>query len=69
MEINLDKMGRIAEGTPAVFFRVETWNTSARVADFTTEGEAAAFAIADASAKRCRFDHKVSRITMVRGRG
>ena len=69
MELHLDKFGRIAEGTPEVFFRVETWLTGMRLADFTTEAEASAFAIADAAAKRCRYDHKVSCIVIAQARG
>lgn len=68
MQINLDKFGRLPEGCPTVFYRVEAWAGS-RIADFTTHGEAAAFAIADAQAKGCRYDHKVSKMTIVYGRG
>jgi hypothetical protein len=66
MQLNLDHMGRIAADYPATFYRVETWTTGRRVADFTTEAEAAAFAIADARATGCRYDHKVATVK-VRG--
>jgi hypothetical protein len=46
---------------PPVFFRVERW-AGRFIADFATKGEAEAFAIEDAKAKGCRFDHKVSTI-------
>lgn len=60
MQLNLDPLGRIPEDYPPRFFRVSYWSSGMRVADFSTDGEAAAFAIADARAQKCRYDHKVS---------
>jgi hypothetical protein len=60
MQIQLDRFGRLPVSCPAVFFRVETWMDNRRVADFTTEAEAAAFAIDDAKARGFRYDHKVA---------
>lgn len=62
MQLNLDTLGRIAADCPATFFRVETWSTGKRVADFTTQTEAEAFAISDAREAGCRYDHKVATI-------
>jgi hypothetical protein len=60
MQLKLDTMGRIAADYPATFYRVENWTTGRRVADFATKSEAEAFAISDARATGCRYDHSVA---------
>ncbi len=65
--LHLDKLGRIPKGRASSFFRVETARNGRFVADFTLESEAKRFAVEDARAKGCRYDHTVSRIIM-RGR-
>ena len=66
MQLNLDQLGRITSEYPAVFFRVSTWSTERRVADFTTESEAQRFAIDHAKEAGCRYDHKVSTMKISR---
>ena len=64
MKLNLNNLGRISAEYPKTFFRVEKWSNGARVADFTTEAEAAAFAIENAREVGCRYDHKVCRMSL-----
>lgn len=54
--------GTIPADRAYTFYRVETWNSGIFVADFATKAEAEKFAISDARAKCCRYDHKVSRM-------
>jgi len=61
----MDHLGRIPEDRQEHFYRVETWN-GRFVADFALKGEAHSFAIEDARASGCRYDHKVSPITLKR---
>jgi hypothetical protein len=64
MTLSLDSLGRIPATAPRAFYRVETWDTGRRVADFSTLPEAQAFAVSDARKRGCRYDHKVSPIQM-----
>lgn len=64
MRLEFDNLGMIPATWPKTFYRVETWNTGSRVADFTTPGEAARFAIADARERGYRYDHKVCAMTL-----
>ena len=57
-------MGFIPKDRNAVFYRVETWKGGHFVADFALKSQAADFAISDARAKGCRYDHKVSQIKL-----
>jgi hypothetical protein len=57
MQLQLTSIGLIRDDCPKVFYRVETWMTGRRVADFTNEAEAHRFAIEDA--RNLRYDHKV----------
>lgn len=66
MQLNLDQLGRITAEYPAVFFRVSTWTTERRVADFSNEDEAKRFAITHAKETGCRYDHKVSTMKISR---
>ena len=67
MQLNLDATtGRCGSDYPAQFFRVEVWTTGSRVADFTTQSEAAAFAISHARAIGCRYDHNVATMNIAR---
>lgn len=67
MRLTPDCLGRITAEYPATFYRVSTWATERRVADFSTHGEAAAFAITDARESGCRYDHKVSTMHVRKG--
>lgn len=64
MQLHLDKIGFISADYPKTFYRVECWNMGSRIADFTTSGEAASFAIRHAKENGYRYDHKVSKINM-----
>lgn len=63
----LTALGNVPASRSKVFFRVSTWSTGAFVADFATRAEAQAFAISDARARGCDYDHSVAEIKMVRG--
>lgn len=60
----MDHFGRIPENRQVHFYRVERWEDGKFVADFALKSEAHAFAIEDARASGCRYDHKVSPITL-----
>lgn len=64
MRLHLNEKGMIGSDYPKEFFRVEDWRSGRMIADFTLHGEAAQFAICDAREKGCRYDHKVSRVTL-----
>lgn len=64
--LNIDTLGRVPASRVAVFYRVETWTNGRPVADFTLKSEADHFAVADARAKGCRHDHKVSKVRLSR---
>ena len=64
MRLELNDLGMIPATWPKTFYRVETWNTGSRVADFTTSGEAARFAIADARERGFHYDHRVCQMTL-----
>lgn len=57
------ELGLIPSSRQKTFFRVERWSGSF-VADFATKAEADDFAISDARANGCRYDHKVSTVTL-----
>lgn len=57
-------LGFIPKDRVAVFYRVETWKGCHFVADFALRSQAEQFAISDARAKGCRYDHKVSQMKM-----
>ena len=58
MKLHLDQIGRIPAAYPKTFWRVSTWRTDRRVADFDNQAEAVAFSITDSG--RGNTDHKVS---------
>jgi hypothetical protein len=60
MQLHLDQLGCITKEYPRRFYRVSKWSNDLRVADFTTQSEAHAFAIKDAKETGCKYDHKVS---------
>jgi hypothetical protein len=64
MQLQLDEYGRIPADWPRSFYRVFDWRTGRRIADFSTSAEAHKFAIDDAAATHCRYDHKVSQMHM-----
>lgn len=64
MQINLTAIGNIADNAPKTFFRVECWRIGRRIADFTNQAEAQAFAIKHARDNGYRFDHKVATIRL-----
>lgn len=59
-QLPMTELGFIPNDRQKTFFRVESWNTGSFIADFATKAEAQAFAISDARARGCRYDHKVS---------
>jgi len=56
--------GTIPTDRAKTFYRVESWSSGMFIADFATQAEAAFFAISDARERGCRYDHKVSTVTM-----
>lgn len=62
MQLHLNDLGMIPATYPKIFYRVSTWETERRVADYTNEDEARL--AARASVHGGRFDHKVSTIYM-----
>jgi hypothetical protein len=61
----LTELGFIPSDRAKTFYRVESWNTGSFIADFATQAEAKSFAISDARANGCRYDHKVSTCTLI----
>lgn len=59
-QLPMTTLGTIPSDRAKTFYRVESWNTGSFIADFATKAEAQAFAISDARANGCRYDHKVS---------
>jgi hypothetical protein len=59
-QLPMTALGTIPSDRAKTFYRVESWNTGSFIADFATKAEAQAFAISDAHANGCRYDHKVS---------
>ncbi len=59
-QLPMTALGTIPSDRAKTFFRVESWNTGSFIADFATQSEAQDFAISDARANGCRYDHKVS---------
>ena len=59
-QLPMTTIGTIPSNRAKTFYRVESWNTGSFIADFATKAEAQAFAISDARANGCRYDHKVS---------
>ncbi len=68
MRLHLDHLGRCGSDHPCQFWRVETWRTGSRVADFTSPTEAHAFAMADTKERGFRELHKVCQMTITSGR-
>ena len=64
MQLHLDPMGRIPADYPARFWRVSTWRTDYRLADFDNEAEAKRFAVEDSG--KGNLDHKVATMNINR---
>jgi hypothetical protein len=64
----LTELGFIPSDRAKTFYRVESWNTGSFIADFASQSEAKSFAISDARAKGCRYDHKVCTMRMAGSR-
>jgi hypothetical protein len=62
----LTHLGLVPNNRTCVFYRVETWSGGVFVADFALRSQAEEFAISDARAKGCRYDHKVSQMRFAR---
>jgi hypothetical protein len=62
----LTHLGNIPNDRNATFYRVEEWKNGYFVADFALKSEAESFAISDARAKNCKYDHKVSRVVLTK---
>ncbi len=58
MRLHLDSLGYIPATYPKTFYRVSTWKTDRRIADFDSKSEAVCFAIVDSG--KGNFDHKVA---------
>lgn len=58
----LTYFGTIPNDRQYVFYRVEEYKGGHFVADFALKSQAESFAISDARAKGCRYDHKVSTV-------
>ena len=63
----LTELGFIPSNRATVFYRVESWN-GRFIADFALKSQAEEFAISDARAKGCRYDHKVCTMRMTGSR-
>ena len=59
-QLPMTTLGTIPSDRAKTFYRVESWNTGSFIADFATKAEAQTFAISNARANGCRYDHKVS---------
>jgi hypothetical protein len=59
-------LGNIPNNRNVTFYRVEEWKSGCFVADFALKSQAESFAISDARVKNCKYDHKVSRVVLVK---